>query len=125
MSRLPVQPKPHDRRTLRAACDTELATARRLRVGGDLVGEWHHLERAHILSQPLAGRHVRVHVAMLSTAVRRRDRRELAGQLVRVLVAGPGSITRRYPLGNTGGANVPATRPMPIPDDLDVHFGTT
>ena len=33
-------------------------------------------------------------------------------------MAGPGSATGRYPLGNTGRANVSATKPMPIPDDL-------
>jgi hypothetical protein len=124
MSRLPVQPKPDDRRTLRTACNAELGRARELRDQGDLTGEWHHLERAHILSQPLPGRHVRVHLAMLAGAARRRDRRELVGQVARVLVAGPGSITRRYPLGNTGGADVPATQPMPIPDDLLSYLPT-
>ena len=91
------------------------ATARRL---NDWAEEWRHLERAHILSQPMALPHIRTHVDMLSYAVRRRDVRELAGQLFRVAVAGPGSLTGRYPVGNTGGANVSAFRRMPIPDDL-------
>jgi hypothetical protein len=34
------------------------------------------------------------------------------------MVAGPGSITRRYPLGNTGRARVPATQPMAIRHEL-------
>jgi hypothetical protein len=55
---------------------------------------------------------------MLHYAVRHRDRREILGQVVRTLVAAPGSATRLYPLGNTGGADVSATAPMPIPDDL-------
>ena len=37
---------------------------------------------------------------------------------IRLLVAGPGSALGRYPLGNTGGANVSAVTPMPIPADL-------
>jgi hypothetical protein len=35
-----------------------------------------------------------------------------------MIVAGPGSATGRDPLGNTGRAKVPATEPMPLPDDL-------
>lgn len=62
--------------------------------------------------------HVRTHVALLVAGIRRHDRREIAGQLLRLLVAGPGSLTGRYPVGNTGGADVGALTPMPIPDDL-------
>ena len=40
----------------------------RARSIGDERGEWKHLERAHILSQPMAGPHVRTHVAMLGAA---------------------------------------------------------
>jgi hypothetical protein len=83
-----------------------------------VAAEWHHLERAHILSQPVAGPHVRTHVAMLGHGIRRRDRREVLGQVVRLVVAAPGTWSERYPVGNTGGANVSALRPMPIPDDL-------
>ena len=82
------------------------------------AAEWRHLERAHILSQPKAVLHVRTHVAMLAAGIRRHDRREIVGQLLRLLVAGPGSLTGRYPVGNTGGADVSALTPMPIPDDL-------
>ena len=79
---------------------------------------WANLERAHILSQPMAGRHVRTHLAMLSFAVRTRKAHEVAGQVFRTLVAAPGSWTGKYPLGNTGGADVSALAPMDIPDDL-------
>ena len=85
---------------------------------GDNRAEWIHLERAHILSQPLAGAHVRTHAAMFAAALRRRDRHELVGQLFRIIVAAPGSMTGKYPVGNTGGADVSAFAPMPIPDDL-------
>jgi Protein of unknown function (DUF3703) len=97
-----------------AECDA----ARSARAANDLAAEWRHLERAHILSQPTAGAHVRTHVAMLGSAVRRRDLREAGGQVFRLIVAGPGSLTGRYPVGNTGGADVSAFKPMEIPEDL-------
>jgi hypothetical protein len=62
--------------------------------------------------------HIQTHVGMLAYGIRRRDAREVAGQLIRLILAGPGSLTGRYPLGNTGGANVSAFLPMPVPDDL-------
>ena len=97
------------RQELRAAWDTERSASRDARNRGDDSGEWAHLERAHILSQPMAVAHLRTHFAMLAAGMRRRDRAEVLGQ---------GSWTGRYPVGNTGGANVSALRPMPIPDDL-------
>ena len=103
---------------LTAAWSSERAAARTARAAGDLAGEWHHLERAHILSQPMALLHVRTHVAMLGAGLRRHDRREIVGQLLRLVLAGPGSLTGRYPVGNTGGADVNAMTPMPIPADL-------
>jgi hypothetical protein len=96
----------------------EREAARSARSRRDLTGEWAHLERAHILSQPLVVPHIRTHLAMVSCGARRHDPREVAGQLLRLLLAGPGSITGRYPVGNTGGADVSAFRPMPIPEDL-------
>jgi hypothetical protein len=103
---------------LLAAWSDERAAARSARERGDVAGEWRHLERAHILSQPMAGAHVRTHQAMLACALRRRRSREVVGQMLRLVVAGPGSWTGRYPVGNTGGADVSAFRPMPVPDDL-------
>ena len=103
---------------LRQAWSDEMGRARAARDRGDPSAEWNHLERAHILSQPMAMPHVRTHVSMIGSALRRRDRREIAGQLLRLVLAGPGSLTGRYPVGNTGGADVSAFAPMPIPDDL-------
>lgn len=103
---------------LRAAWAAEIDAARTARQDGDTRAEWSHLERAHILSQPMAGAHVRTHIAMFGVALRHRDRRELVGQLLRIIVAAPGSLTGKYPAGNTGGADVSPFAPMPIPDDL-------
>jgi hypothetical protein len=109
---------PSGRTMLARAWTEERAAARAARHRGDTAAEWRHLERAHILSQPLAVPHVRTHAAMLGYGVRHRQRREVVGQIVRMLVAAPGSWTGRYPVGNTGGADVRALQPMPIPEDL-------
>jgi len=109
-----------NRQLLRRSWSEERAAARLARADGDALAEWSHLERAHILSQTMAGPHVRTHVDMLSYGVRHRDRREIVGQIIRLVVAAPGSWTGRYPVGNTGGASVSALVPMAIPDDLKV-----
>ncbi|WP_063024915.1 DUF3703 domain-containing protein [Nocardia niwae] len=79
---------------------------------------WSHLERAHILSQPDPWLHTRNHIAMFALAVRQRDRREAVGQVIRIIVAAPGSLSGRYPEGNTGRARVGLRQPMPIPPEL-------
>jgi hypothetical protein len=79
---------------------------------------WRHLERAHIVSQPDPWLHTRNHGAMLMSALQQRDRREALGQIVRIIVAAPGSVSGRYPVGNTGRARVGLMTPMPVPEDL-------
>ena len=106
------------RRALEAAWQAEQNAATTARRSGEAPTEWRHLERAHILSQPLAGLHLRTHGAMLTASVRRRDGREIAGQLLRLVLAVPGSVSGRYPVGNTGGADVSAFSPMAVPEDL-------
>jgi hypothetical protein len=103
---------------LRAAFATELQLASAAVELGDHARSWKHLERAHILSQAYAWPHVWVHGLMLASAWRRRDLREIVGQVTRVMVAAPGSWLGRAPLGNTGGADVGILTPMPIPADL-------
>jgi len=110
------------RARLGAAWNTEIEASRRARQTGDVRGEWSHLERAHVLSQPMAWPHVRTHAAMFAVATRRRDVHELVGQMFRIVVAGPGSLTGRYPAGNTGGADVSAFTPMDVPSDLRAFF---
>jgi hypothetical protein len=78
---------------------------------------FHHLERAHILSQRHTLAHVRSHLRMWSWAWRQRQPRELLGQATRILAAA--LFSRIWvPEGNTGGSNVSAIQPMPIPADL-------
>jgi hypothetical protein len=111
-------PTAEARTALTTAWEAERHAATTARRAGDAHGAWHHLERAHILSQPLAGLHLRTHGAMLAASVRGHDGHELAGQLLRLLLAGPGSVSGRYPIGNTGGADVSAFSPMAVPEDL-------
>ncbi|OLT35746.1 hypothetical protein BJF79_32035 [Actinomadura sp. CNU-125] len=100
---------------VRAAYRSEMNAARH---SGDPASRWHHLERAHILSQPWPWPHTRNHIAMFALAIAQRDRREALGQVVRIIVAAPGSAIGRYPEGNTGRADVRLTQPMPVPEDL-------
>jgi hypothetical protein len=103
--------------SLRSVVRAELEHAKYARRGGELDRAFAHLERAHVLGQRLTGLHVRAHLGMLRIGWMRRDTREVAGQLTRILAA---AVFSRIwvPSGNTGGANVPAMRPMPIPEEL-------
>lgn len=123
---MPDQPDPQAQRTRRPRhrperrtpptiteiVDTAIADAR------SAADPWPILERAHIASQPWAWPHTRVHAAMLGAAWRQRDRHEIVGQLVRLIVAGPGSLAGRYPPGNTGRATMGLSQHGPIPPDL-------
>lgn len=103
---------------VRSAYAGELESAMAAEREGKLPAAWRHLERAHVLSQAHAWPHTVVHARMLGFGWRRGDMREVVGQLVRLFVAGPGSLLGRAPLGNTGGADVGILTPMAIPDDL-------
>lgn len=110
----------HDRHeALRAAFARELDHYRKAERDINFEQAWMHLERAHILGQHDAWPHVRVHLLMAGFACRRRDLREVFGQLPRILLAAPGSWTGRSPRGNTGGADVGIFTPMEIPADLE------
>jgi len=87
------------------------------RINGDLNLAFHHYERAHILSQKFTLPHIKSHLGMLRIGFLRKDMREMFGQCVRVVAA---LIFSKLwvPIGNTGGANVSALKPMPIPHDL-------
>lgn len=100
---------------LRDAYTAEMAAAREPRTA-DV--RWRHLERAHIISQPYPWPHTRNHLAMLDLAVRQRDRREALGQVLRIIVAAPGSALGRYPDGNTGRTQAGLMTPMPLSDDM-------
>ncbi len=67
--------------------------------------------------------HVLTHWTMLGAACRCQDVGEIVGQVLRLVVAGLGSLTGRYPVGNTVGADVSARLPTSVPDDLRALLG--
>lgn len=103
---------------IRTRIDNCLLEAKEARYRCDWSRCWSLLEEAHVLSQPWAWQHTRVHAAMVFTGWKLRDVVEVRGQLLRLLVGGPASAVGRYPVGNTGRARVPATQPMPIAEEL-------
>lgn len=103
---------------IRDRISSNLADARVCRRQGEWGRCWGLLEDAHVLSQPWAIPHIRVHAAMLVAGWKLRDVVEVRGQVLRLLVGGPASAIRRYPVGNTGRARVSAIQPMPVRTDL-------
>lgn len=98
--------------------DTEIEAASELIRLGTLESAFYHLERAHVLGQAITIEHTRVHWLMLKIGWKKRDVREIFGQLLRIVGASTKTPFGIYPTGNTGGANVWFFKPMPIPDDL-------
>ncbi len=80
---------------------------------------WFHLERSHIIGQSYPVEHTYSHWLMLKFGFRQKDTREVFGQIIRLLVGGWKSFINHVPLGNTGGANVPPLKRMPIPNDIE------
>ncbi len=75
---------------------------------------WEGLTEAPVQSQSFAWPHLPTHAAMLRIAIRTRDNREIRGQAIRLVLAGPGSLSGRYPEGNSGRSNVSMLEPMPV-----------
>lgn len=97
--------------------EDELSKAREALETGNVEVCFGHLERAHVLSQRITGRHTHVHWLMLLAGWRQRDWREVIGQVPRMLASI--LFSRLWvPRGNSGRARVSAFKPMPVPDDL-------
>ena len=93
--------------------EEELSRARVALTTGKFEVCFAHLERAHVLSQRMTLRHTHVHWLMLAAGWRRRDGREVFGQLPRMLAS---ALFSRLcvPRGNSGRARVSAFAPMPV-----------
>jgi hypothetical protein len=102
---------------LRSAFENEIRAGAVLAAQDRLDDAFRNFERAHVLGQRRTMLHLRAHWAMFRVGCRRRDLREIAAQLSRLVAA---LLFSRIwvPAGNTGGANVSAFAHMPIPDDL-------
>jgi hypothetical protein len=105
-------------RRIRSSVEREIVAAKAAQRAGDSASSFHHLERAHVLGQASTLQHVGVHVHMLMWGIRRRDRREVVGQTVRIIGAATKTWAGLVPHGNTGGSNVSAFKAMPIADEL-------
>ncbi len=82
---------------------------------------FYQLENAHVLGQKNIGAHTLSHYWMLRVGWEQKNWKEIAGQVLRM--AASLIITPIWvPLGNTGGANVKATKPMPLRDELKPYF---
>jgi hypothetical protein len=103
----------------------ELAAAKKLFDEKYFPLSWRHLERAHILGQPYPIEHTYVHWKMFLFGIKLKNRKEVIGQIPRLLIGGVKSFVGHIPVGNTGGANVPPLKPMEIPEDLAVIIRNT
>ena len=79
---------------------------------------WKQLERAHIIGQSWFVQHTYVHWLMLRFGIRMKNKKEILGQLPRLLIGGVKSFVGKIPTGNTGGANVSPLRVMEIPEEI-------
>ncbi len=85
---------------------------------GNIKGAWLHLERAHILGQRYPLEHTVVHWKMLLFGFKIKNRKEIIGQIPRLIFGGIKSFVGKVPLGNPGGANVPPLKSFPLEIEL-------
>lgn len=64
------------------------------------------LEDAHLLAQPMAWAHTKVHWQMLLLAIEYKNLKELLGQIARLFLAAPGSLLGKAPKGNVGSTRM-------------------
>ena len=81
------------------------------------------LERAHILGQRDLFAHFETHILMLQWARAQKDSREIRGQVLRLLAVLPGFLTGWVPVGNPGGSNISALKPVPLRPEIKALLG--
>lgn len=79
---------------------------------------WLHLEKAHVIGQAYPFQHSYVHWRMLQFGIKIKSLKEVTGQIPRLLVGGIKSFVGKIPVGNTGGANIPPLKPLPIQQEI-------
>ncbi len=100
--------------------DKELLAYQNAWDDGKLTIAWKHLERAHIIGQKYPFAHTYIHWKMIQFGVRIKSTKEVIGQIPRLVFGGVKSFVGKVPVGNPGGSNVPALKPFPIEEDLQV-----
>jgi hypothetical protein len=96
----------------------ELEIYKREMSDDNLQLAWRQLERIHIIGQPWFVQHTYSHWLMLRFGIKVKNKKEILGQLPRLLLGGIKSFVGKIPTGNTGGANVPPLRVMEISDEI-------
>jgi len=96
----------------------ELEIYRREMSNANLQLAWRQLERVHVIGQPWFVQHTYAHWLMLRFGIKIKSKKEILGQLPRLLLGGIKSFVGKIPTGNTGGVNVPPLRVMEIPEEL-------
>ncbi len=97
----------------------ELQSYRQEVQKNNLQKAWQHLERAHIIGQSFPYEHSFVHWKMLQFGFKIKNTKEIIGQIPRLLIGGVKSFVGKVPIGNTGGANVPPLKPLPLAPELE------
>ena len=103
---------------LKQAFQQRLTQAQQHYKEKDYTQAFSELEIAHVLGQQYLWPHWQVHFAMLKVGLAQKSSKEIAGQIWRIILTPAGHLTGRLPLGNTGGSNVNAFKPMPIAAEL-------
>ncbi len=88
----------------------------------DLQAAWRHLEKAHVIGQAYPYEHSYVHWKMFLFGIKIKNGKEILGQIPRLLVGGVKSFVGKIPLGNTGGANIPPLKTLPIEEEIEAVF---
>ncbi len=109
---------------LKDAYNKELGLYEVALANSDFTNAWYHLERSHIIGQSYPIEHTYSHWLMLKFGLMQKNTKEVFGQIIRLIVGGWKSFINHIPIGNTGGANVPPLKRMPIPNDIKNLFNS-
>lgn len=107
---------------LKQAYSQEIEHYRSYLINKQYNDAWYHLERSHIIGQSYPIEHTYSHWLMLKFGLMDNNTKEVLGQSIRLMIGGWKSFINHVPLGNTGGANVPPLKRMPIPNDIGRLF---
>jgi hypothetical protein len=94
--------------------EEKLRDAQHAFTNQDEETEFKALEDAHVIGQHSTFHHTLVHYEMFKFGLKRKDIKEVFGQIFRLIGAVTKTAIGLLPEGNTGGANVSPFKPMPI-----------
>ncbi|WP_420580511.1 DUF3703 domain-containing protein [Reichenbachiella sp.] len=88
----------------------------------EIATAWHHLERAHIISQRYPLQHTETHWKMFLLGIKTTNLKEIVGQLIRLIFGAPLSFINKIPVGNVGSSRVSMIQSQPLPADIQEIF---